>query len=114
MSWTEFKSKHFFSVNLGIVASIILWQVRKDLSYHWPIALWVMAGFMIPSLRTFERKAMLTIGKVNGTILLSVFYFLFFTPFSFIYRWKFRHPSFKKLDSCFIVKDSISDFDRPF
>jgi hypothetical protein len=114
LSWTDFKAKHLFSVNLGIVAAAILWQIRKDFSYHWIIALWVVAGFLVPNFRTFERKVMLTIGKINGMILLSVFYFLFFTPFSFFYRWKLRHPSFRKLNSSFIVKDAISDFERPF
>jgi hypothetical protein len=114
LNWTEFKSKHLFSVNLGIVAAVILWQARKDFTWHPVILLWIIAGFFIPQLRNFEKKAMLAIGKINGTILLTAFYYLAFTPFSFFYRWFFRHQSFKKSDSTFEMKNSISPFDRPF
>lgn len=114
LSWTKFKEKHLFSLNLGVVAALTLWQVRKDLSWHPVIALWLLLGFFTPPIRSFEKKAMLTIGKINGTILLTLFYYLIFTPFSFLYRPFFRHQSFRRSGSTFQKKESISPFDRPF
>lgn len=114
LSWTKFKEKHLFSINLGIMASLLLWQLRKDLTFHGIIAAWVIAGFFLAPLRVFEKKAMITIGKINGTILLTIFYFVFFTPFSFLYRWFFRHESFRKGRSTFIAKTDACDFTRPF
>lgn len=101
-------------MNIALVASFILWQVRKDFAWHPVILAWLTGGFFIPQLRTAERKLMLTLGKINGFLILSVFYFLFFTPFSVFYRWFFRHKSFKKLSTTFEEKTVISPFDRPF
>lgn len=114
MSWTKFKEKHLFSINLALVASFILWQVRKDFDWHPLIAGWLVLGFFVSPLRTFERKAMLTIGKINGTVLLGLFYFVALTPFSVLYRLFFRNRSFRKLSSTFEEKNSVSAFDRPF
>lgn len=114
LSWINFKEKHLFSVNIAIVASFILWQVRRDFIWHPAILAWFVAGFLLPQFRVAERKLMLALGKVNGLIILSVFYFLIFTPFSFFYRWFFRHHSFRKMSSTFDHKTSISPFDRPF
>ena len=101
-------------MNLAIVASFILWQVRKDFTWHPVIVAWLIGGLFLPALRTSEKKIMLTLGKINGFLILSVFYFIFFTPFSVFYRWFFRHKSFKTLSSTFETKTSISPFDRPF
>lgn len=114
LSWTEFREKHLFSVNLSIVASFILWQVRRDFTWHPAIVAWLIGGFFVPQLRNAERKIMLTVGKINGFLILTVFYFIFFTPFSFFYRWFFRHQSFRIQSSTFEHKTSISPFDRPF
>lgn len=114
LSWTKFREKHLFSVNLAVVAGLILWQARKDFTFHPVIILWCATGFFVPALRRIEKKLMLAVGKVNGFILLSVFYFLAFTPFALCYRWFFRHKSFVKSDSTFVTKTSLSDFQRPF
>ena len=114
MNWTEFKKNHLFSVNLAIVVSFILWQIRKDFLFHPVILAWLGLSFFLPQMKTAEKKFMLTLGKINGFLLLSLFYFVFFTPFSFFYRWFFRHKSFEKTTSTFITKNQISDFQRPF
>ena len=114
LNWTKFREKHLFSVNIAIVASLLLWQVRKDFTWHPFVGLWFVAGLFLPAFKLAERKLMLTLGKINGFLILSVFYFLFFTPFAVFYRWFFRHRSFKKMSSTFESRVSISPFDRPF
>lgn len=114
LSWTEFRKKHLFSVNIAVVASFLLWQVRRDFTYHAVILAWLFAGFFVPVLKKAERTLLLNLGKVNGVLLLTFFYFFIFTPFAFIYRWFFRHQSFKRSPSTFVTKDQISDFSRPF
>ncbi len=114
LSWTNFRDKHLFSVNVSIVASIVLWKIRGDFTYHGLVAFWMIGGFFLPLLRTIEKKILLTIGKINGAILLTIFYFFFFTPYSVIYRTFFRNQSFKKLNSTFVQKNDSPDFTRPF
>lgn len=114
MSWTRFKERHLFSLNLALVAGLILWKVRGDFTYHPLILVWLLLGFFLPTLRRAERALLHAVGKVNGLILLTLFYFLAFTPFSLIYRGFFRHQSFRKRASSFEVKESVSPFDRPF
>lgn len=114
MSWTDIKNKHLFSFNLALVASFLLWQVRKDFLFHPVILLWFFMTLFSEKLREKEKKGMVFVGKMNGLIILSVFYFLIFSPFSLFYRLFFRHQSFNKSESTFEMKDSISPFDRPF
>ncbi len=101
-------------MNLAIVAGFLLWQVRKDFLFHPIIIGWLILTFFSAKAREKEKAVMLFVGKVNGMIILSVFYFLIFSPFSVFYRLFFRHGSFRKSASTFEIKDSISPFDRPF
>ena len=114
MNWTDFKNKHLFSVNLALVAGFLLWQLRGDFIFHPVILVWLILTFFSEKLREKEKKGMLFIGRVNGILILSLFYFLIFSPFSVFYRFFFRHQSFRKRTSTFELKESVSPFDRPF
>lgn len=114
LNWIKFKEKHLFSLNFALLAAVILWQIRKDFLFHPVILLWFLAGRYFPPTVRAEKKIIETIGKTNGTILLTVFYFFFFVPFSFIYRAFFRHGSFRKQRSTFVFRNEISPFQRPF
>lgn len=114
LNWIKFKRDYLFSVNVGIVLSIILFVSRKDFLWHPVILIWVSICFLSPKARKIQERAFHILGKINSTIILTIFYFLFFTPFGLIYRLFFRHDSFKKNESTFMSKTSISDFNRPF
>lgn len=114
MNWTNFRDKHLFSVNLAIVVSLFLWKIRGDFTSHWVVLLWLIGGFLLPALRSAEKKALHAVGKFNGMILLTVFYFVFFTPYSILYRAFFRNRSFEKQNSTFVLKTDTPDFTRPF
>lgn len=114
LSWTNFKTKHLISVNLAVVASFLLWKLRGDFLFHPVILVWMAGTFTSQKLLEKEKQAMFFVGKMNGLLILSFFYFLIFSPFSILYRFFFRHQSFKKSSSSFQIKDSVSPFDRPF
>ena len=114
MSWTDFKAKYLFSINFAIMLSVILYSIRKDYVFHFLIAIWLVISLFTPKARALEKKLLGKVGHVNSTILLTSFYFLFFTPFSLVYKWFFRKESFKDGSSRLIEKNSISDFNLPF
>ncbi len=114
LSWTKFKTKYLFSLNVFLVMSIIVYTARKDFLYHWPILVWTILCLISDRIRTLEFKAFQIVGKINSSIFLTVFYFLFFCPFSVIYRIFFKNSAFKDASSRFVEKNSISDFSRPF
>ncbi len=101
-------------MNLALVAGLLLWQIRKDFTLHPFIIFWLVFTFFSLKARAVEKKVMLLVGKINGMIILSLFYFLIFSPFSILYRLFFRHQSFRKAPSTFLTKNEISPFDRPF
>jgi hypothetical protein len=114
LSWTKFKSTYLFTVNFAIMLSVILYSVRKDLTLHPLILAWFSVCLIFRKPRSFQHTVMKTFGMINSTILLSAFYFLFFTPFSIIYRLFFRSKAFKKSHGRLSEKTSISDFQYPF
>lgn len=114
MNWTNFKANYLFTVNFCIMLSVILYSVRKDFQWHWVVGVWLILCLAIPTLREFQKTILKYVGHINSTILLTTFYFLFFTPFSFFYRAFFRNAAFKEANSRFVKKESISEFDRPF
>ncbi len=99
---------------MAIVASIVLWKFRGDFRFHWIVLLWLAGGFFIPFLRKTEKNFLHVVGKFNGAIILTIFYFVFFTPYSFLYRAFFRNKSFGKSNSTFVLKIDSPDFTRPF
>jgi hypothetical protein len=114
MNWIKFKEKYLLSVNFSIMLSVILYSVRKDFLYHPVIAGWLVLCLFYSPARESQKTILKFIGHVNSRILLTTFYFLFFTPFSFFYRAFFRNKAFNKADSRFTVKESVSDFNLPF
>lgn len=114
LNWTNFKAKYLFTVNFCIMLSVILYTVRKDFHSHWVIGVWLVICLFSEKARSAQVKILKFVGFINSTILLSAFYFLFFTPFSVLYRMFFRNKAFVKADSRFAKKESISSFDLPF
>jgi cytochrome b subunit of formate dehydrogenase len=69
---------------------------------------------LFPKVLALQKKLFLFIGHTNSKILLAVFYFLFFTPFSWFYKLFYKHSSFRKADSQWVVKNDRCDFEAPF
>lgn len=114
LNWTSFKEKHLFSINVAIIAGLILYKVRGDFTYHWALILWPVLTALIPKLRQGQTSFFQMIGHFNSTIILGGLYFLILTPYSILYRSFFKNPAFKKVESRFSKKTEISSFDRPF
>lgn len=114
LNWTKFKSRYLFSLNAGIAISLVLYFTRKDLVYHWIPLLLVISCFISDRLNQILLLFFRQLGHVNSRLILTIFYFFIFTPFSVIYRLFFLHDSFKKGKSSWIKNDRICDFDQPF
>jgi hypothetical protein len=114
LSWTKFRDNYLFTINFSLMLSVILYSVRKDFIWHPVIGGWLTLTLFIPALKELQKKVLAVVGHVNSKILLTTFYYLFFSPFAVFYRLFFRNKAFIKADSRFEKKNSISSFDRPF
>jgi len=114
LSWIKFKERHLFSVNVAIAASCLIYLNNGPLYYFWIIGLWLLGCVVSDRLNGLQLSLFKLLGRMNSTIILSLFYFLFFTPYSIFYRLFFKHSSFRKGTSFWVRKDQNCDFDRPF
>ena len=114
LSWIRFKDRYLFSLNVGLAVSLSLYFFKKDFQHHWIPLLWMTSCFVSDKLNQFQLIFFKKVGHFNSLILLSLFYFLFFSPFSIIYKLFFIHSSFETSKSYWIKKDQNCDFDRPF
>lgn len=94
--------------------AVILYAFRKDFTWHPVVMGWLILTLFIEGLREFQKVVLAKVGHFNSTVLLTAFYYLFFSPFSVIYKIFYRNPAFRKAQSRFQKKESISSFDRPF
>jgi hypothetical protein len=114
LNWTKFRDTYLFSVTSNLALGIILFLIRRDFAWHGVILLWLVLNLVFKPCREIQKKIFFKIGHFNSTILLSVFYFLFFTPFSLFYKSLKRHESFQPSTSRWTKRDDQCDFDRPF
>jgi hypothetical protein len=94
--------------------AFVLYSIRGDWLWHPLVLALLIISLVDRRLISLEKRILQIVGKVNSVFILTIFYFLFFTPFSFIYRALFRNPAFKKSSNRFIDKKDISPFNRPF
>lgn len=114
LSWIKFRDKYLFTINFSIMLSVILYGIRKDFTWHPVIGSWLTLTFFFENLRELQKKILAKVGHFNSTILLTSFYYLFFTPFSLVYKTFFRNKAFVATAGRKEKKESISSFDRPF
>jgi hypothetical protein len=114
LSWTKFRDNYLFTINFSIMLGVLLYAFRKDFTWHPLVGGWLVLTLIFDQLKELQKKLLAKVGHFNSTILLSSFYYLFFTPFSFIYRGFFRNKAFTETTQRFEKKESISPFDRPF
>ncbi len=101
-------------INVALAAGLVLYGARRDLSWHFVIVIWLLVTLFFESAARLQQAFLQRVGHVNSTLLLSLFYFLFLTPYGVLYRRCFRKPVFRQRPSTFEEKRSISSFDRPF
>ena len=114
LSWTKFRDKYLFTINGVLALGILLYFSRKDFRYHGYLAGWLAICLVFPKMAKLQEKGFIGFGKINSKIVLTLFYVMFFTPFSIFYKLFFKHSSFKTLPGQLVEKKIISDFDRPF
>lgn len=94
--------------------SIIIYGVGGNAPWYYGGIFLLMLSLLSGKIRSWQKMLLVKIGLINSQILLFIFYFLFFTPFSVLYRLFFRNQAFIRADSRLVKKDSISDFSSPF
>ena len=114
LNWTKFKQRYLLSFNVFLAFSLSLYLTRRDFQLHWIPLVWMLGCFISEKIAINQLKVLKKIGNLNFIVILSLFYFLFFSPFSVLYRVFFRHSSFKAGTSTWITKDQVCDFDLPF
>lgn len=114
LNLTKFFNKYLFRINFAIMVATILYVSRRDWQWHPVVVSLLILSFVFPVIETGEKRLLHAVGKFNSTFLLICFYFLFFTPFSFIYRAFFKNKAFELRNTGLIEKTEISPFDRPF
>lgn len=114
LNWTKFKENYLLIFNSAVVISIITFSLQFDLLVQLFIWAWFILCLFNFKLRNSSKKIITTLEKINSAIILTLFYFLFFTPFAFIYKGFFKNRAFIKSHSRYVKKDSISDFQYPF
>jgi hypothetical protein len=112
--WTKHRNDFIFSVSSNTSLGIILYVMRKDFLFHWIVGVLFLLCLLFPKVLDFEKKVFSFIGHTNSKIILTVFYFIFFSPFSLIYKLFFRHDSFKASQKRLVAKTERCDFERPF
>lgn len=114
LSWINFKEKYLFSINFCIMLSAIIYGAGGGVLWYSGVLTLLVLSLLSSGVRSVQKKFLFKVGLLNSQILLFIFYFLFFTPFSVFYRLFFRNKAFLKTSSRFASKESISDFARPF
>jgi hypothetical protein len=114
LSWINLKERYLFSVNVAIAAGLLIYLNNGSIYYFWISGLWLFGCIVSDRLNGLQFSLFKTLGRMNSTIILGLFYFLFFSPYSIFYRLFFKHSSFRKGTSFWIKKDQSCDFDRPF
>jgi hypothetical protein len=114
LSWTKFKEEYLFSVNAVLAEGIFLYLFRKDFTYHPILMLWLMTCLFWAKARAWHLTFFHALGFINTRLILGSFYFLFFSPFSVLYRIFFKKNSFGLKGGALVKKDTISSFDQPF
>lgn len=114
MNWIKFKERYLFSVNVALMASIFIYFNNGEIHFYWISGLWLVGCLLSDRLNGLQLGFFKLVGRMNSTIILSLFYFLFFSPYSIFYKVFFKHSSFRKGTSSWIKKDQKCDFDRPF
>lgn len=114
LSWTKFKDSYLLIINFAIVLSILSYLFRHDFLLLPFIGSWLLVVLVNLKFREFSKQFIKKLGAINSGLILTLFYFLFFTPFSIFYKAFFRNKAFLKSSSRFVKKDSISDFQYPF
>ncbi len=114
LNWIKRRDDFIFLVSSNISLAVILYIVRKDFTYHWVLALMFILALFYSRVLNLQKRMFLFIGQMNSKIILVSFYFVFFTPFSILYKLFFRHSSFKDSKTSFVVKKDRCDFERPF
>jgi cytochrome b subunit of formate dehydrogenase len=114
LNWIKHRDKFIFALSSNVSLSVLLYVIRKDFAFHWILALLFAACLIFPHVLALQKKLFLFIGYTNSKILLTVFYFLFFTPFSWFYKLFYKHESFRQADSQWVAKDDSCNFNTPF
>jgi len=114
LNWTNFKEKYLFSINFCFMLSVIIYGAGGGVIWYSGVLALLILSLLSDKVRSVQKKFPFKVGLFNSQILLFIFYFFFFTPFSIFYRLFFRNKAFLKTSSRFIPKESISDFSRPF
>jgi hypothetical protein len=114
LNWTKLRDTYLFAITSNVALGLVLYLVRKDFTWHGAVILWLLLTLVFESCRKIQKNVFLKIGHFNSSLLLSVFYFFIFTPFSLFYKGFKRHESFLPASSRWIEKSDKCDFDRPF
>ncbi len=114
MSWIRFRNRHLLTINFSLAAALVLYGIRRDFAWHLLLVVWLLLALRFERMAKFQQLLLVRVGRINSTLILTLFYFLFFAPYGLLYRCFFRKPAFQQRASTFEEKRKIGSFDRPF